>query len=69
MSEMNILGVRWFTGKTCIGIVRVENDVGEISYYIAQVLGYHEEADAKYIAEWGTRFPSKAGDVLFGIGD
>ena len=41
--------VRWFNGRNCVGVG----------------LRYSEEDDIQSIAEWGTRFPNDAGDVLF----
>ena len=57
------LEVRWFSA---IGIVRVENDYG-VRYYIGAGEGDSEEADLKFIADWGMHFPADAGDVLFGV--
>lgn len=65
---MNIIGVRWFSGRECVGVVRVEDQYApHIKYYIGVGLGRVEEADAQHIAEWGSHFPSDAGDVLFGV--
>ena len=65
---MKILGVMWF--NTC-GIVRVETEYEGIEYYIKSigVVAKTEEEDMKDIADWGSRFPNDAGDVLFKIGN
>jgi hypothetical protein len=67
---MKILGVRWFTGASCVGIVRV--DTGrEIKYYIGSCtgadIGSTEEIDKEYISAYGASFPNHVGDTLFGI--
>lgn len=65
---MKTLDVRWFCGRTNVGIVRVHFEAtDEIRYYIKAVSGYDEEVDTIDIAQWGTTFPSDAGDVLFGV--
>lgn len=63
---MKILDSVWFTqmGGTLIGIVKVQNEVGEIKYYIGSCLGDDQEKDEKHIAERGARFPSEAGQKL-----
>ena len=60
---MKILNVMWFHD---IGIVQVDNDFGDINYYIGKHSGKDPEADAKHIAYWGSTFPPLAGAVLFG---
>lgn len=54
----------WFNE---IGIVRVTNPAGEYAqYYIGQCgNGTTEEQDTNHIADWGTKFPTQAGDILF----
>jgi hypothetical protein len=65
---MKILDTYWFTNRDdTTGIVRVETDYDGIKYYISPVSGDDERMDAQYVAEWGSTFPSNAGDVLFGV--
>ena len=64
---MQILNVRWFTGRDCIGIVRVQTDYNGIQYFIGKVDGIDAEDDARYVADWGSRFDPAAGRVLFGV--
>lgn len=65
---MKILGVRWFCGRSNVGIVRVHFEAeDETRYYIKAVSGVNEEDDSWDIAHWGTTFPTDAGNVLFGI--
>ena len=65
---MDILGVRWFcAGHGNVGIVRVMTEYEGIRYYIGSCDGADEEVDSQYIADWGSRFPIEAGDVLFGF--
>lgn len=63
---MKILDSVWFTqmGGTLIGIVKVQNEVGEIKYYIGSCFGDSPKEDEKHIAERGARFPSEAGEKL-----
>lgn len=63
---MKILDSIWFTqmGGTLIGIVKTQNEVGEIKYYIGSCLGDCQETDEKHIAERGAKFPEEAGKVL-----
>ena len=61
---MKILDARWFNS---IGIVRVEDKYEGIQYFIGYADGADEDADKQHIADWGSRFPIDAGDVLFGV--
>jgi len=52
---MKILNMTWFNNlKGCIGVVQVETEHGEIKSYISVVDGIDQDADAKYVAEWGS---------------
>ena len=64
---MKILDVRWFCGRSGVGIVRVEDEYDGIKYYIAGIEGYDEKQDMQFIANYGTPFPEDAGNVLFGV--
>jgi len=74
---MKILGVRWFSGRDCVGIVQYIED-SEVSryrqtgdadykYYIGVGLGQDEKQDMQHIADWGSTFDKAAGDVLFKV--
>ena len=62
---MNITDVFWFSGRDCIGIVKVKTET-EIKYYIGKALGTTEDQDAMFIAKNGSKFPFEAGEALFG---
>jgi hypothetical protein len=62
-----ILGVRWFSGRATIGVVRVQTEYDEIKYYIGVGSGRDEDEDVQSIASWGTKFPTLVGNVLFGV--
>lgn len=63
---MKVLKKHWFTnGKGCVGVVQCRDDDGNRVYYISRVDGGNEEYDARYIADYGARFPWAAGEVLF----
>lgn len=64
---MKLLDVRWFSGQSCVGIVRCEVLGEGIKYYIGPAMGGVEEVDSEHIMAWGARFPNDAGDLLFGI--
>lgn len=53
MSERKILGSTWFN---TVGIVKVENEYGEIEYFIGVGEGYSQREDEIKIADWGSRF-------------
>ena len=63
--------VRWFCGRTMVGIVQVEDQYDGIKYYIAsppgEANGHNEQEDIDFIADWGSTFPKQAGDLLFGV--
>ena len=65
---MKILDCIWLGGA---GFVRVEDPYEGIKYYVKGMNGMGmdttEEEDAKFVMEWGSTFPSDAGDVLFGV--
>lgn len=65
---MKILDKRWFCGRTNVGIVQVEDLCEGIKYYISAITHLStEEADARFIADWGNTFPKDVGDMLFGV--
>ena len=68
---MKILDVRWFCGRTEVGIVQIEDEHSGIKYYIAappgEASGNNEEEDIQFIADWGSTFPKDVGDKLFGV--
>jgi hypothetical protein len=65
---MKILDVRWFCGRSNVGIVRVEDPYDGIKYYISSVpIPDTEASDSQFIADWGTTFPTDAGNKLFGV--
>lgn len=66
---MKLLGVRWFSGQQCVGLVRVAQDYEGIVYYIGVAMGGDETVDTEHIMAWGARFPNDAGDLLFGVKD
>lgn len=63
---MKILGSTWFSqmGGTFIGVVKTQNEAGEIKYYIGSCLGDNQEDDEKHIAEAGAKFPEDAGKII-----
>ena len=64
--DRKYLGVRWFN---TIGIVRADVPYTGIMYYIGLIYGQNELEDIQYIMRWGSKFPTDAGDVLFGVAD
>lgn len=63
-----IIDVAWFNGRTCVGIVKVEDEYDGIKYYIGSTpFATDEETDMKFIADWGAKFPKELGDQLFGV--
>lgn len=59
------LGVLWFN---TVGIVRAQTELDGIKYYIRACHPHvTEQEDIEYIMDWGSTFPSEAGDVLFGV--
>ena len=66
---MKVLDSIWFTpggSMGIIGIVKVQNEMGLVKYYIGTAIGESEEADAKYISEYGAKFSTSAGEEIFG---
>ena len=65
---MKLLDIRWFNGRIMTGIARTEDEYEGIKYYIAGIEhSSTSEADAQFVADWGSTFPKEAGDVLFGV--
>jgi hypothetical protein len=66
----DVMKVMWFSGRSCVGIVRVLSEYDGIQYYIgsppfSEFSPNREEDDIQWIADWGARFPKEVGDVLF----
>ena len=74
---MKILGIRWFSGRDCIGIVQYIDDAevpqyrqtgdANYKYCIGRGFGHDEKEDMQTIADWGSTFDKSAGDVLFKV--
>ena len=62
---MKILDFIWFTGASCVGVVKVDDPYDGIKYYISSATGMDEEVDKEHIAAWGATFPKEVGDILF----
>lgn len=62
---MKVLDVVWFTGTSCVGVVKVEDEYEGVKYYINSVTGMNEDIDKEHIAAWGATFPKDVGDLLF----
>lgn len=66
--------VRWFcSGHGNVAVVKVtvhhgnmgSKSLDETIYYIGQCEGSDSEVDSRHVADWGSRFPVAAGDILF----
>jgi hypothetical protein len=58
----------WFTNRDgSTGIVRTFDIHDGYKYYIGHIRPTTESQDSQYIADWGSTFPTAAGDALFGI--
>ena len=65
---MTPLRAKWFNTKTgIIGIVYAQDDFENKDYFIGVAQGLHEPIDIANIANIGTPFPKKVGDLLFGV--
>lgn len=72
-----ITGVRWFSGRDCVGVVQVVPDhqveeyrqtgMADFKYYIGVGHGLDEKWDTKLIADHGSKFDVAAGNTLFRI--
>lgn len=67
---MKILDVMWFSGRSTVGIVQVEDEWDGIKYFIGsppmfETAPFNENADTQWIADWGARFPKSIGDQMF----
>lgn len=52
---MKIIHTAWFSGIKCIGIVVIENEIGEKKAYIGIGDGQNEKFDAEKIAAYGIK--------------
>lgn len=62
-----MIDVRWFSGRNCVGIVKIVDPYDGVKYYIGVGQGIDEGFDAQLIADWGAKFPRELGDILFGV--
>ena len=61
-----IIDVMWFTeSQGTLGIVKVDDEFDGVRYFIGLCLGLDMKEDQQHIADWGAKFPKKAGDKLF----
>jgi len=58
MEKYNVIYSTWFTSlRGCVGIVVIENGIGEFKAYIGSCIGINKEEDEQTIASWGAKFP------------
>lgn len=57
---------QWFTGRSTVGIVMAEDELGDVFYLIGTGDGLNETIDVNLITSFGARFPERLGDLLFG---
>ena len=62
---MEVVDVRWFCSTTNVGIVKVNDQYSGVKYFISACEGKDVKQDIKFIADWGSTFPTAAGDLLF----
>jgi hypothetical protein len=63
---MKVLAQTWFSsGRGLVGVVKAQNDEGEMNYYIAPADGFNATIDANNVAAHGALFPWAAGEALF----
>lgn len=63
---MKIIDVKWFSGNSSVGIVKVEDDYDGVKYYIGSPPPFGtEQQDIHWITDWGSTFPLTTGDHLF----
>ncbi len=58
------IDVRWFCGRTNVGIVQVMNGF-TTEYFISSIEGNDIAKDIQFIRDYGAKFPKIAGDKLF----
>ena len=67
----SVKGVRWFSGRSDVAIVQVDDKYDGIKYYIAsppgEAKGNNEQEDIEFVASYGATFPKPAGDILFEV--
>lgn len=63
---LKLVDVRWFSGTSCVGIVKAHGEHTGTKYYIGNASGVDEIWDAQQIMSWGAKFPDDVGDLLFG---
>lgn len=64
---MKILGSYWYNpggALGCIGVVKVENGLGEIKYFIGIGKGLDLKGDEISIRNYGAKFSKEMGDLL-----
>ena len=65
---MKVLDAVWYcAAHGNVGILRVEDPYEGVKYYIGQCSGDSAEYDTQHILDWGSTFPTPAGDKLFGV--
>jgi hypothetical protein len=64
MKKYNIVQSYWFSSfHCCIGIVEIENSVGEHKFYIGPGGGHNQETDEEFIVAFGAPFNPKVFEV------
>lgn len=64
MNNYNIVQSYWFSSlHCCIGIVEIENSIGEHKFYIGPANGHNQQSDEEFIAAFGAPFDPKVFEV------
>jgi hypothetical protein len=64
---LNPIKCHWFSGRSAVGIVMAQDELGEIFYLIGTGDGLNETIDVNLITAFGASFPKHLGDTLFGV--
>jgi len=51
---VKVLDTYWISGATNVGLVKIQNEMGEIKYYAGAIEGLSEEADTDYLVKYST---------------
>jgi hypothetical protein len=65
MATLNIIEMRWFTGKGAVGVILIKTEYSGYKAFIGVGLDVNEDYDAQFIVAWGTKLPRHLAAAYF----
>lgn len=62
---MEVINVRWYTSRTCVGVVLCEREDGTVGCYMGSGYGENEQEDIEDIKNYGAKVEYTVAKAIF----